>query len=71
MTDIRDNVGSAISKGGYIKSRVAEAMGLTPQQLSDVLAHRRKLEANEFLLFCDFVRLAPSEVASINSTTDE
>jgi hypothetical protein len=66
VEDIRHKLKIVVERSGYKKACIAKAMGITPQKLSAVLALRRRLDANEFLKFCEFVRLTPTEVANID-----
>lgn len=52
-TEIADMIG----KSGYKKKYVAERMGMTQQQLCDVLGGRRKLLADEYVKFCELFKI--------------
>lgn len=60
--DVRDCVKPAIEKTGLKQSVVAERMGLTQQQLCDVINKRRKLEANEFINLCAVLEISPNNL---------
>lgn len=64
MFDVRDYIKPAIEKSGTLQRMVAEKSGLTQQQLSDVMAKRRRLDANEFINLCVAINLTPDEVVS-------
>lgn len=60
--DVRDCIKPAIEKTGLKQSAIAERMGLTQQQLCDVINKRRKLEANEFINLCDVLGITPNNL---------
>lgn len=60
--DVRDYIKPAIEKSGLKQFVVAERMGLTPQQLTDIIGKRRRFEANELVTFCQVVDIAPNEL---------
>ena len=52
MIDARDGLATLISESGYYQKYIAHQVGLTEQQLTDILKKRRKLDANEMFAFC-------------------
>lgn len=67
--DIRDSLKEFIDANGYKKAAIAAAAGLSNAQLSDIFGKRRKLDANEFLLICDFMRATPCEIRNSKQET--
>lgn len=41
---------------------VAQRVGLTGQQLTDIIAKRRKLEANELIGICQAINITPNDL---------
>ena len=59
MFDVREHIVKVIRDSGMKQGVIAERMGLKPQQLSDIVHKRRKMEANEFLAFCMVTGITP------------
>lgn len=66
---IEKRIQEYINMNGISQTFVAKLMGLSPANLSATFAGRRKLKADEFLIFCghyglniDFFREKPSGV---------
>lgn len=64
MADVRDNITRIIRDRAHNQSAIARRAGLTPDQLCATLKHRRKLDANEFLMVCDALGMTPEDVSS-------
>lgn len=62
MFDIRDCLRPAIKNAGMKHLAVAEKAGLTGQQLTDIIAKRRRLEANELINICQAIRTTPNDL---------
>ena len=62
MQDVREIVGALIRTKGYSQAIIARRAGMTPQQLCDVIALRRKLDANEMFALCDAMGIQYSEL---------
>lgn len=59
MFDVREHIEKVIRNSGMKQKHIAEQMGLRPQQLSDIVHKRRKMEAGEFLVFCMVTGITP------------
>lgn len=70
MQDIRITLKELMAIGCYNQSAIARKVGMTPQQLTDVLKLRRKLEANEMLKICDAISISPSMLVRQEPQTD-
>lgn len=62
MFDVRDGLKVCIERSGMKKVAIAEKIGLTDQQLCDIINKRRKLDANELLNICFEISVTPNEV---------
>lgn len=62
MQDIRDKINTIIQDRAHKQSTIAERAGLTPMMFSDMLKHRRKLDANELFRVCDALGMTPNDV---------
>jgi DNA-binding Xre family transcriptional regulator len=60
--DVRNYIGPAIENAGMKKQAVALRAGLNPQKLCDVIAKRRKLDANELVEICRAINITPNEL---------
>lgn len=70
MIDIRDYIEPAIDKSGMKKNAVADRVGLSAQQLSDIIAKRRRLDANEFVNICKSINMTPNDVLTLIVSPD-
>lgn len=70
MIDIRDYIEPAIIKSGMKKNVVADRAGLSAQQLSDIIAKRRRLDANEFVNICESMHITPNDVVTLMISHD-
>lgn len=68
MQDVRVKLATEIDRRCFARAALAKQAGLTPQQLSDILHLRRKLEATEMFAICDAMGIACSE---LNPYADE
>lgn len=59
MFDVQEHIVKIIRESGLKQKVIAERMNLRPQQLSDIVHKRRKMEANEFLTFCMVTGITP------------
>ena len=59
MFDVREHMAEVIEDTGLKQKFIAKRMGLRPQQLSDIVHKRRKMEAGEFLSFCEATGTTP------------
>lgn len=64
MFDVREHIIKVIKDSGMKQGVIAERMGLRPQQLSDIVHKRRKMEAGEFLSFCMVTGITPLQFYS-------
>lgn len=62
MVDARDTLAKYISESGYYQKYIAHQVGLTEQQLTDIMKKRRKLEANELFDICDVLGITPNDL---------
>ena len=62
MIDARDGLATLISESGYYQKYIAHQVGLTEQQLTDILKKRRKLDANEMFAFCQVLGVTPNDL---------
>jgi transcriptional regulator with XRE-family HTH domain len=62
MPDIRDGLKVVIEGSGMKKKAVAQRMGLTDQQLTDIFYKRRKLDANELVEACKVLNVRPDVI---------
>ncbi len=69
MFDIRDCIKPAIEKSGMKQIAVAERSGLSQQQLCDVIAKRRRLDANELLAICRNIGISPNDMLALGMGT--
>ena len=51
---------------GLKKQAVANAMGLSPQQFSDLLAGRRLLRQSDIIKICDILNITPNILYGFN-----
>ena len=70
MVDVRDYIEPAIQKSGMKKKVVARKAGITDQQLSDIMAKRRRLDANEFVNICFAIHMNPNDVLVLGIEPD-
>lgn len=56
-----------IYKKGLKKSAVANRMGITPQQFSDMLNGRRTLKATDVIPICKALDITPNELYGIDN----
>lgn len=70
MIDIRDYIEPAIAKSGMKKNAIADRAGLSAQQLSDIIAKRRRLDANEFVNICKSMNITPNDVLTLIVSPD-
>lgn len=68
--DVRKCIGPAIEKAGLKKVFVAESAGLTSQQLSYIIAGRRKLDSNELVNICAILRMTPNELLGFGMASE-
>ena len=68
MIDVRKTIKAEIEKRGFNQSAIAKKAGRKPQQFSDVLNLRRKLEANEMLAVCAAMEIDISSLARAGQT---
>lgn len=69
--DVRECLRPAIDKKGYKYRHVANEVGLTDQQLSDIMNRRRRLEANEFVKICEVIGTSPNEVLEYGAEAEQ
>lgn len=62
MLDVRDCLKPAIDSVGMKYFYVAEKAGITGQKLSDIMAKRRRLEANELINICNVIKITPNDL---------
>lgn len=70
MLDVRDCIAIAIEKSGMKKKVVAQKAGITDQQMSDIIAKRRRLDANEFVNICNAIHMNPNGVLILGVSSD-
>lgn len=66
MVDVRIAIREEVERRGFSQAAIARKAGLTPQQFSDVLNLRRKLDANEMLALCAAMEMDVSALAERN-----
>ena len=59
---IISNIECIIAEKGIKKRNVAEKIGLTAQQFSDMLRGRRTIKAADVILLCDALNVEPNEL---------
>lgn len=59
---IISNIECIIAEKGIKKRNVAEKIGLTAQQFSDMLRGRRTIKAADVILLCDALEISPNEL---------
>lgn len=64
MTDVRIRLRDIIHERGFTQAVIARKACMTPQQLTDVLRLRRKLEANEMIALCDVMGINMNDLVS-------
>ncbi len=52
VRDAREGIAEVIHQRGFKQTVIAQKAGLTPQQLSDIISKRRKMDANEMFALC-------------------
>lgn len=62
MVDARDGLAAAIAESGYYQKYIAAQVGLTEQQLTDIIKKRRKLDANEMFAICKVLGVTPNDL---------
>ena len=70
MVDVRDYIEPSIQRSGMKKKAVASKAGITDQQLSDIIAKRRRLDANEFVNICFAIHMKPNDVLVLGIDPD-
>ena len=60
--DVRGGVKNAIEDLGYKQVSVAEKIGMSEQQISDIVNKRRKLDANEMIDLCNAMNITPDKL---------
>ena len=59
---IISNIERIIAEKGIKKRNVAEKIGLTAHQFSDMLRGRRTIKAVDVILLCDVLEISPNEL---------
>ena len=67
MDDVRTILGQIIESRGYNKAAIARNAGISRSTLCDILAKRRRLEANEMFAICDAMGIEYSELKPIRT----
>lgn len=67
MDDVRTILGQIIESRGFNKSAIARNAGISRSKLCDILARRRKLEANEMFAICDAMGIEYSELKPVRT----
>lgn len=62
MRDARDGIARYIRDRGFKQAAIAAKVGLTDQQLCDILKKRRKLDANEMFMLCEAMNISPDQL---------
>lgn len=65
MIDARDGLAAVIADSGYYQKYIAHQVGLTEQQLTDILKKRRKLDSNEMIALCQVLGVTPNDLYRI------
>lgn len=60
--DVIEIIQKTIFEKGLKKKHVAEAINLTPQQFSDLLARRRHLNQENIIPLCEALEISPNEL---------
>ncbi len=60
--DVRECLKNAIEDLGYKQVSVAEKIGMSEQQISDIVNKRRKLDANEMIDLCNAMNITPDKL---------
>lgn len=68
MRDIRLAIKEEINRRGFQQASIAKMAGMTPQQLTDVVKLRRKLDANEMIALCGVMGIDISALVNQSST---
>ena len=68
MNEFTNNMKAIIKKIGYKNKFVAEKMGLTQRQLSDVLNGRKTIDYKIIMLFCEATNTQPNELFGYNKS---
>lgn len=67
--DLTEIIQRIIFEKGLKKKHVAEAIHLTPQQFSDLLAHRRNLNHENVIPLCEVLGISPNELYGYEGQT--
>lgn len=57
-----------IFEKGLKKKHVADYIGMTPQQFSDLLSHRRNLRESDVIPLCNALGVSPNELYGYNKS---
>lgn len=68
MIDARDGVAREIAARGLKQAFIAKKVGLTEQQLSDIINKRRRLDANEMFNLCLALDVTPNDLFARTSS---
>ena len=68
MNEFTNAMKAIIKKAGYKNKFVAQKMGLTERQLSDVLNGRKTIDYKIIMLFCEATGTQPNELFGYNKT---
>ena len=70
VIDARDGLATAIAESGYYQKYIAHKVGLTEQQLTDILKKRRRLDANEMFALCQVLGVTPNDLYQAKKEKD-
>lgn len=65
--NVINNIKSVIKAKGLKQKYVAEKAGFTPQEFSNILNGRKRLEINYVHCVCDALNITPNELFDSNS----
>lgn len=68
MNEFTNTMKAIIKKAGYKNKFVAEKMGITERQLSDILNGRKIIDYKIILLFCQATDTEPNELFGYNKS---
>lgn len=71
MIDARDGLAAVIAESGYYQKYIAHQVGLTEQQLTDILKKRRRLDSNEMIALCQVLGVTPNDLYHIKKKKEK
>ncbi len=60
--DVRENIKKIISEKGFLQKAVAERMGLTSNQFSNMIKGRKLIKYTDIMPLCNALGVSPNEL---------